>query len=577
MPEFSKLISLFILIAMLTNCSQVLQTVDLEIKTEDNSVQEEFNVIEKTLTIKEAKKQNDTPYERKVLQNARGGNARSILEKFVLVSKFPANSGPIDYKIGIGDVLTYSKFIDNNQSFSNHKKKWPTQRSPAKYKLGVGDTLTLILIKAEKIIQQRPASAGESDQNPVINSQQQDFTINSTGRIGSDGSVLLLEIGRLEANGKTLSELRSEVRNILIRNGTSPRFQLEISDFRSQKAYLTISSSQGTASDIISLNDQSTTLLDMLTAARIAFAPGILTTVKLRRNNDIFDMSLRDIFTTGSPQIQILDRDHIFVEESSARVVKNHSKVDKSGSVVFAGIGKITAAGRSLNELHNEIEKLSGKVVGSNNAFQIEITQFLSQTALLITNNGNGNSRIQITDTPVTLIEMLTNNGILVDANNIVRLNLQRNGASYVFTLDDLLEPNNPSLYLQPGDYISIESFPYKENKVFILGAVNPHIFKINPANRETLADVLFTNNGVLSSSSAKRSEVYLLRGYSPVMAYHLDAQNPTRLIVADTMELRPNDILYVAEQPIISFNRTLGTIVPLRLLLRDIQNGNIP
>ena len=47
--------------------------------------------------------------------------------------------------------------------------------------------------------------------------------------------------------------------------------------------------------------------------------------------------------------------------------------------------------------------------------------------------------------------------------------------------------------------------------------------------------------------------------------------------IVADAMELRPNDILYVAEQPIISFNRALATILPLRVLLRDIQNENIP
>ena len=79
-----------------------------------------------------------------------------------------------------------------------------------------------------------------------------------------------------------------------------------------------------------------------------------------------------------------------------------------------------------------------------------------------------------------------------------------------------------------------------------------------------------------LSAPSAKRSEVYLLRGDNPVVAYHLDAQSPTRLIVADAMELRPNDILYVAEQPIISFNRHLKRLFP-RFLLRDIQDDNIP
>ena len=136
---------------------------------------------------------------------------------------------------------------------------------------------------------------------------------------------------------------------------------------------------------------------------------------------------------------------------------------------------------------------------------------------------------------------------------------------------------NSPKVYLNPEDQITVDFLTYKPNKVFILGGINPQIFTINPANRETLADVLFTNGGALNSSSAKRSEVYLLRGTSPVIAYHLDAQSPTRLIVAESMELRPNDILYVAEQPIASFNRTLATIVPLRVLLRDIQNDDIP
>ena len=163
-----------------------------------------------------------------------------------------------------------------------------------------------------------------------------------------------------------------------------------------------------------------------------------------------------------------------------------------------------------------------------------------------------------------------------IDANNIIQISLQRDGQTYVFSLDDLLASDGPDIYLQPEDHVSTQVFPYKENKVFILGGVSPQIFKINPANRETLADVLFAQGGPLSASNAKRSEVYLLRGNNPVVAYHLDAQSPTRLIVADAMELRPNDILYVAEQPIISFNRTLATIMPLRILLRDIQDENI-
>jgi polysaccharide export outer membrane protein len=113
---------------------------------------------------------------------------------------------------------------------------------------------------------------------------------------------------------------------------------------------------------------------------------------------------------------------------------------------------------------------------------------------------------------------------------------------------------------------------------VFTLsGAGRAQVVPIDPSKRETLADILFTKNGALNNLLAKRSEIYLLRGKDPSAAYHLDAQNVSRILVAAKTELRPNDIVYVADRPIISFSRTLSEILPLRTLLRDIQNNNIP
>ena len=108
---------------------------------------------------------------------------------------------------------------------------------------------------------------------------------------------------------------------------------------------------------------------------------------------------------------------------------------------------------------------------------------------------------------------------------------------------------------------------------MFVLGSVNPNIVNIDPEIRQILADILFTSDGVLSAPGANRSEVDLLRGTDPVVAYHLDAQSPTRLIVADAMELSPNDILYVLEQPIVSVNCNLAPITPLRAVLQEIRN----
>ena len=571
MVKFIKIFRLILLLAILSNCSQILQTVDLELNSEDNVTQEEFNVVEQTLTIAQAKKQNVSNYKRYVLQAGRGNKAKSILETIAIQSKFPDANIVRQYTIGIGDTLKLSRLIENYNLKLESDTKWPKNVGASSYKLGVGDNLALILIKEEKTLSFGPTGGGTDDQR-IITEEKKDIVLETTGRIGSDGSVLLLEIGRLEARGKTLNEVRSEVRNILIRNGSSPRFQLEIVDFKSQKAYLTVNGISG----VQILDYQKTTLKDILTAANVGFKPGIITRVNLRRNGEEYRISLRSVFDQNAPNIIINDGDHIFVEDSSTDLSSSEANVDHDGYVVFAGIGRIKAFGLTLDELRSEISSQISKIPGSEVIFQIEISEFSSQNAL-ISIPGKDGGVIPITDEPIALDEILTDIGLTISGENVIRITLQRQNESYFFSLDDLLNPNTQKVYLQPNDRVTTEILPYKENKVFILGGVNPQIYKINPANRETLADVLFTSGGPLSSAKAKRSEVYLLRGNNPVVAYHLDAQSPTRLIVADAMELRPNDILYVAEQPIISFNRALATIVPLRILLRDIQDENIP
>ena len=229
MIKFAKINLIILSSILITGCSEVLQSVDLEIDSKDISIQEKFNVIEKTLTLREARKHKNALYMRTVLQNGTGNNARTVPESFALKSNFPKSEEPYIYKIGIGDTLTFSQFIENNQSPSEKETQWPQQLENSPYKLGIGDTLTLTLIKTTASISQSSLNnLNNTDNNQnLIGTQQNDSTISSRGRIGSDGSVLLLEVGRLEANGKTLNELRSD-ENIFVRNGVSPRFQLEI-------------------------------------------------------------------------------------------------------------------------------------------------------------------------------------------------------------------------------------------------------------------------------------------------------------------------------------------------------------
>ena len=583
----------------LASCSEVLQTVDLTVSTEDNSAQEEFNVVEKTLTLAEARAQRRAPYPRRVIQSGRGAVAGPIAEGALTSASFPRSAKAVPYRIGAGDRVNFTRLIDNQSVTLQNSVNWPNPTQNNQYKIGIGDELALVQINE--------GSAAQNSAQIAITRQLEDQSatgntasfapagvIKTTGRIGSDGSVLLLEVGRLNALGKTLSQLRGEVRNILIRNGLSPKFQLDIVNFASQRAYVTLNAAatanEGQGGRVLTLTDQPITLREVLSQAGIGLSPRAQTKVELQRDGQSYVMDLARIYSNGSPEIIIQDRDHIFVEEGISQAVGTTASVGQDGFVVLEGIGKVDVANKTVDEVSREIKSTLANTSAARTDFQIEVVEFASQRALISIPGAVGEERgtqsstsinvgnasgaiVPITNIPITLEEALTERGVTLDGQYITRIALQRAGRKYSFTLRDLLETTSARVYLQGGDRVTVERLGYKSNKVFVLGGVTPTIVNIDPEIRQTLADILFTSDGVLSAPGANRSEVYLLRGTDPVVAYHLDAQSPTRLIVADAMELRPNDILYVAEQPIVSFNRTLATITPLRAVLQEIGN----
>ena len=129
--------------------------------------------------------------------------------------------------------------------------------------------------------------------------------------------------------------------------------------------------------------------------------------------------------------------------------------MDHKGHVVFEGIGNLKAAGLTLNALRDKISSHMEKITGSEVSFQIEVTNFSSQSAL-VNVPGKDGGLIPITDIPVALDEILTNNGLSVSGDKITRINLQRKGISYIFTLNDLFDLGTQKIFLEPHDRITI-------------------------------------------------------------------------------------------------------------------------
>tara|TARA_B100000780_G_scaffold194830_1_gene137427 strand:+ start:702 stop:2411 length:1710 start_codon:yes stop_codon:yes gene_type:complete len=569
MTNFKFIICCITSAILLNGCVKILEPVSFFGGKQDitsEMEQEEFEINIKSLTFNTAEKANNSPYSRRMVLTGSGSRANVLDEANFLKSDFPKPSSSPLYRLGIGDQIS---LIQLNK-FVTEFAQWPSVSDEPEYILGIGDELAF----AQSNDSNQNISIALSGAGELVPTEDSDTLITTKGVIGSNGNILLFGLGNILAANRTLDSVRTEVRNILIRNGLAPNFQLEISNFQSKKAFLTKSDD---GSQIISLNNLPITLKQIALKAGLSITNENLAAIKLTRNDQEFRFTAGQLFDFTAPEIIIQNNDQIEIEiiSNNATIIK--SNVGSKGNILLGDVGSISAVNRTLDDIYEEISNiLIGKGIKPN--FQLELTKFASKKAYLIQKD-SANITIPLTSTAITLRELILENKSAVTSNDgLSIILLKRNKQVFRMTENHILDPKSQDIWIIDGDHIEIESLNYKPGQVFALsGAGSAHVVSIDPSRRETLADILFAENGALNNLLAKRSEVYLLRGKNPSIAYHLDAQNVSRILVAAKTELRPNDIVYVADRPIISFSRTLAEILPLRSLLRDIKNNDIP
>ncbi len=83
-----------------------------------------------------------------------------------------------------------------------------------------------------------------------------------------------------------------------------------------------------------------------------------------------------------------------------------------------------------------------------------------------------------------------------------------------------------------------------------------------------SVADALYESGGP-SVKTGNPSQIYILRGspdprdFAGLTAWHLDATTATGLLLTTRFELRPNDVIFVAEQPVTRWSRVIDQISP--------------
>lgn len=105
---------------------------------------------------------------------------------------------------------------------------------------------------------------------------------------------------------------------------------------------------------------------------------------------------------------------------------------------------------------------------------------------------------------------------------------------------------------------------------VFLLGEVRRQArFALPFEGRAHLADAFFAESEGVRTETGDVSQIYVLRGsedpreLGAITAWHLDARNAANYALMTRFELRPDDIIFVAQQPITTWNRAISQLLP--------------
>ena len=298
--------------------------------------------------------------------------------------------------------------------------------------------------------------------------------------------------------------------------------------------------------------------------------------------------------------------------------------VQDDGAITIPDVGRISVMGLTLKEAENAIfQRLVA--ANMNPSFSLEIAEFNSKRVSIggaVKNPGVA----PITLTPLYLDEALAQVGGTTTDPEFALVRIYRDGTLYQVPLAALYTGGAlPRIRLVEGDsvFVDTEYDPAKAESYFAqqiqlsvfrqqartqalnelqaevsinrsaldegrqnfrdqleFGAVEADYvyltgevvsqsrFALPFGTVATLADALYANGGALTRT-ANPAQIYVLRGstdpreFSSLTALHLDASNAVNLILATRLELQPNDVIFVAEQPVTKWGNVVNQITP--------------
>lgn len=237
--------------------------------------------------------------------------------------------------------------------------------------------------------------------------------------------------------------------------------------------------------------------------------------------------------------------------------------VDEGGYIYFPYVGRLLVKGLTTNEVRDALASQLSKTL-RNPQVDVKVIAYRSQK-IYVGGEVRNPAIYTVTDVPFTLAEAVNRAGGFLPTADDSRLLLARGNRTWRLDFQSLLASGNRigQILLKDGDSLHVPRS--LEAPVYMMGEfARPGTIPLVHGNL-SLAQAMSDVGGILGTTADARS-IYVIRqaaAANAVDVFHLDARNPTAMILADRFPLKPRDIVYVDAGTLVRWNRVMSLILP--------------
>ncbi len=243
--------------------------------------------------------------------------------------------------------------------------------------------------------------------------------------------------------------------------------------------------------------------------------------------------------------------------------------VGEDGAFFFPFVGRVEAAGRSIEEIRRDISDGLETYIDDPQV-DVRVAEFRSQR-VYVTGEVAEPGPVPVNDRPMTVLDAIGRAGGLLDSADRRRAYLTRDDGQRRVDLAWLYETGGTDEVLRDGDVLHVPDDHF--DQVIVMGEVLSQTRVPLHRGRLSLAEAIAEAEGIeLTTADTSRivvvrgepvhSEQGAVEGVRPIV-YVLDGRQASDLLLAEGFQLEPRDIVFIPAAGAVRINRMIDQILP--------------